>query len=183
MGDDPHTFRIQLHNTIFGEENSMRESQMLKCYGNSGTFMIRFRNNRESVHQTKAIAWDATPREVQEALGELPTIGRVSVSFTAGDLAPACTTDVSSAGNKIMVMFITENNKLPPLSPAGSSGRLDLGIYFAGDKEGAKCGNTDSANIYLKKHGECAAAVTAECVSLGPDLIVATSPRALAISG
>lgn len=133
----------------------MRESQMLKCYGNSGTFMIRFRNNRESMHQTKPIAWDATPREVQEALMELPTIGRVSVSFTAGDSTPACTTDVSSAGNKMMVMFITENNKLPPLSPAGSPGRLDLGVYFAGDKEGAACGEATEANIYLKKHTDC----------------------------
>lgn len=78
------------------------EIQQFKCRANNGTFDLSFRGN-----YTLPIAYNASAKDVQVALEQLPSIISVSVSIQGGD----------EIGPNVNLTVCTEtgNNSKPPL--------------------------------------------------------------------
>lgn len=71
LGDDPHTY------------DDHNEVQLLKCIASGGTFKLTFRDA-----QTPALSYNITSGQLMKALSALPTVQKVTVTYTLDGTPP-----------------------------------------------------------------------------------------------
>merc|ERR1711907_244487 len=84
---------------------------MLRCYGDSGYFKLKFRDNTTTI-----ISATATTDELMVSLQDLYTIHNVEVSIygNVGSKVPICSVNED---RKIFIQFLSEFGDLPALIP------------------------------------------------------------------
>ena len=115
-GDDPET-----HGGAF-------EVQNVKCTLGSGSFTLKFRSQ-----ETDLIPYTATANQVAWALGNLTSIGSVTVTLSNTGSQYVC-----GANQNIQVTFTSELGTLPLMS---SSPSMTITRTVAGTKEDVECSN------------------------------------------
>jgi len=120
-GDDPETC------------GGVFEVQNVKCTLTSGTFSLTFRNQ-----ETISISYSASASQVAWALGNLTSIGTVTVTLTNSGSPYAC-----GANQNIRVTFTSELGILPLMS---SSPSFAINRTVASTKEDVECSNRGFCN-------------------------------------
>jgi hypothetical protein len=131
FGSDPEGPAAGLASGWIGSEN-----QTVVCSALSGTFTLTFRGAT-----TAPIPASASAAQVQAALEALPTVGWVSVSFTA-PLSASAVCSSSGAGVTTTIRFLTELGDLPQMTAASVSlvgGTVATGTAASGTGTNEEC--------------------------------------------
>ena len=122
---------------------------MLRCYGDSGYFTLKFRDNI-----TTTIPATATTDELMVCLQDLYTIHNVEVSIygNLGTKVPICSVDED---RKVFVKFLSEFGDLPDLIPDvsllidaqyGNTTYINVTEIRKGTKEDQECSGQGVCN-------------------------------------